>query len=589
MLKRTAAFLLVWLLLATTALAHGGVSLADFPHALKGKHFVVLYSTTGPDAVKPDYAERTLAAAEQAYEQLVTAGGLRAPRVLPVPVVIKADEPSTGGSVAGSDLGHDLVLQMNPRMSAAFSLEDVMAHELFHVLQASYNRGGDRPVWAIEGSASAAPHYAFNQPWDAYSRAQRESMSAYYIAQHRGMKTNQYLSAPFWYWMAEQYGGVGFLHRVMTWAEHFEWEWAIQLAAIEGGAPDETTFDSLWRRFMLDLVAGQMPEPFMTRFSPKPAQLAWTGLAASLDQGKKTEGSNLLGARYSFMAPQLLPTYSYALVEVTHRSASPFDLTFIGDGRTLEAYVMKPGPAVLDALRSPPTGGPDSPDRRPPSDPDTRWAALTPGEPVRITGPANHRTLVLILRTGNWGNGAYSVGVAPGKAETPAPVWVPLEELPPGGASAGSPPPLTADELEALRTAKLMPETPDLASKVTPAEPGRKGVIQVTVGSRTARSGLDAIELPVPVIQSEDGPLFPVFALAPHLGITVSGSRLSLGNRWYEMSAGRYWSWDKGLLVPFKTTYQDGHLMASYSFAGLLGCSMSTRGEVITLTCPTGE
>lgn len=585
LLKRLLACLLAWVLITTTALASGGVKLADYPHSLKGKHFVVLYATSGPDAVEPSYAERALLAAEGVYEQFVTEGGLRAPRVLPVPIVIRADEPSTGGSMAGASLGYDLVLRINPRMSDGFSLEDVMAHEFFHVMQASYYQGGDRPAWAIEGSASVAPHYAFDQPWSTFSLAQRQVMGAYYTSQHRGTKTNPYLSGLFWYWLADQYGEIGFLGRVLTWAEHFEWESAIQLAAIEGGAPDATTFDGLWRRFMQELMQGSMPEAFESRHWLQPSRLQWAGRTSALVQGRNAQGSNLLGTRFSYTEPQLLPTYSYALVEVIHGSSAPFDLTVTGDDRTLEAYVIKPGPQILRSLQMPRTGGLQGPDRRPATDPATLWAPLTPGEPLRVSGQLHDRTLVLILRLGNWGNGAYSVGITPSAAATPVPPWTSLVQLIPGPHSAGSPPPLTPAELAALRDGTLLPPGSDLASDVGPATSLPPATVQLTVGARTVRAGSETIVLPAPVRQSQEGPLFPVAALAPHLGIQIEGSRYSLGSQWL-VTTGQYWPTHRGPIKPIYFDYTDGHLMVPSLFFLMLGCTVSSMSDEITLTCP---
>lgn len=586
-MRRVIPAVMAWLLLLSSLATAHSFSPADFTNQLKGEHFTIFYETEGYDAVTPALAAEVLAHAEQAYQRLVVEGGLRPPRVEPVPVALRAGDDSEGGSVIYTAHGFDLSMAINPAMTEQFALGDVVAHELFHVIQAAYLKRENQPTWGIEGTAPLAAFYTYEPGSEELVKALKGHLSEYYWAEGRSMKDDPYLSSLFWYWMAEQYGGIDFLGRVLRWTEDVEWERAAHLAAIEGGAPAETTFDRLWRSFIFALVDGRMPEGFKTEQWFFPRQVSWTGQAAALTRGEKQTGVGPLGHYYTYYEPLTLGSYAYDLVEVIHEQAGAFDLTVEGDARALEAYVIKPGPKLAAALA-------DYTERptyenfiAPPSDPATIGLHLPVSSPVRLEGKAGERTLVLLMRLGNWGHSSYSVHLAPAGAARPVGSFTPLEKIKQPADSVGSPPPLTKEELAALKASTYLAHLPPLeAEEVELIEIKR---VRLKVGDTAIVDGGRPTPLPVAVERDAEGDVwFPVKAVTLALGGRVEGNRYFFGSDWVEVGPTGQLTFSQGWNGPpyAVTKVVKGHLMATDQFFSMAGVGISRFGDTWELTWP---
>lgn len=585
-MRRLLAIVLVWVVaLSTVAAAYGSFDPREYPSTLTGKHVKVFFTTSGPNEVKKEYAEQVLALAEEAYDRLVTKGGLRPPRLLPVPIVLQYGEESVGGSVTHSDYGHDLWVQINPSMARNQALGDVVAHELFHVIQASYQKHASRPLWALEGTAPVAVAYAYERTSGRLKEAMQGHLSLYWSAHDQGMKETVYMSSLFWYWLAEKYGGLDFMGRVLQWSEDVPWERAAQLAAIQGGAPDTTTFDRLWRSFVLAMVDGQMPEGYRTVSWFRPTRVNWNGSAQELSNRDKTIGTTSLGSSYSFFKPLVLAPYSFVLVEVVHQSGDPLELTVVGDATALEAYVIRPGPNLLAAMRA----GRESVHEAvaPPTDPKTLGAPIKIGAPVRIDGEARDRTMVLVTRLGNWGHGQFSVGFRTPRPESGLPVWTSLRDLPHGQNTAGSPPALTATELTALRAGTYLKGTSPLLVESLSQSDTRHVVVDV--GSATAWNGREEVALPVPVTVDAAGKVwFPARSLSRLLGATIEGNRFTFGDTYIEIAANNSrLDTAKGYAILEQVPRREkDELMVGFEFFSFAGCRITLTGTTYSFTYP---
>ncbi|HYG57030.1 MAG TPA: hypothetical protein VD902_03080 [Symbiobacteriaceae bacterium] len=531
---KVCTWIVVWLLLITNAAgAVTGFNPKDFPHRIDGKHFTVWYATTGPEQVTSEFAQKTLSGFELSYDKLVAQAGFRPARVEPVPVVLQAAEPQLGGEVCSDHFGYDLYVQINPNSSV--HLEDAITHEFFHVVQKSYESHASNAIWAVEGTAPVPTMYVYDGSPSVREYAMKSLLSEYWSRHREGLKHTKYTSSLFFYWLSDRYGGIAYLRRLLAWSEDLEWERAIQLAALESGAPEDITFDRLWRSFVFAMVDGKMPEGYKPSAWFSPDSLKWNGTAAQLTHGAARSGATRDNRLYSVRPPLALPPYSFNLVEVTAHSSTPFALTVQGDP-LIEAYLIRPGPAVKwaleDRLKRP------SPTHRiaPPTDPLTTVNRLELGKPVRLDGGYFDRYLVLVLRTGHWGSGGYSVGVQPAAPGTPAASWQSLSSLPHPPDSPGSPPPLSAAELVRLRTGTLDTGAADVL--VDSFGTARAYNLKFKEGDTAIWDGEKAVPLPVPITQMGDQIQGPMKALVRLMGGTAEGNRLTLGDAWIELTPG---------------------------------------------------
>lgn len=579
-----AATIALLLLLAGTASAIG-ISRTSFPNALQGKHVHVFYTTSGPNAVTEAYARQVLEHMEGAYKRLVTDGGLRAPRGLPIPVVLEGESASLGGAARSAYYGLDPTIQINPRMADSFDLADVVAHELFHVIQSAYKKRDYQEDWAIEGTATIAPFYAFPPEADHRSIL-KGPMSAAWGTHQETFKTLDYPASLFWYLTAERYGGLQFLRRLLTYAEDLEWERAAQLAAVQGGAPPDTTFDSLWRAVVFDMVQGRMPAGYTSNAWLNSTLLPWQGQAVTMTRGALVKGVSSAGKGFAYYKPLAVAPYSFQLVEVLHDSTAQAELIVSGEATAVEAYLVRPGPNLLNALQNYEARPRYTVPGRPPFDETTAFAPLELDKPVRISGSRNDRTLVLLMRTGWWGHGTYNLSLKPATGASWELAWFTPAALPARPHSPGSPPPLTPGELAALKAGTLTTGAAPL--EIVAGQPQYR-TVEVTVGDPRLWDGEKVVTVRNPPVRTAAGNLvLPVTTLVRLFGGSANGSRLTLGDTWVEVTAGstsaRY---SKGNLRLREAPYFQGdELMAASEVVSIMGCETSGYGDLFSISCP---
>ncbi|MGE5674053.1 MAG: hypothetical protein ACM3XM_09195 [Mycobacterium leprae] len=589
-MKRIVALVMLCLLLLSSSVSalDSSFSPRDYPDRLTGKHFTVYYTTKGNDATTKEYAQQVLDAAEEAYTGLVTNAHFQPPRIVPVPVVLRADEESLGGAVFTMDYGFNLWMQINPKMSKAFAVRPTVAHELFHVLQQSYGIDPDAPSWVIEGMATAAPFYALSK--EPYDDALVGQLSGYLPDAGRAMKEQDYMVGLFWYWLADRYGGAGFLAQVLHWAEHVEWEQAVQFSAILAGAPEDTTFDSLWRSFAFAAVNGELPKGFKPddwfRYGSNP----WDGVVDQVQTGDPPLSPchvNAVGIYYCVQPPRQLQQYSFQLFSVVH-NGQRLKVTVTGNPNTIEAYVIQPEGRLNRVLVERGTAPTFSHPTDPPTDPGTRGARLTLGKPVTLQRPAGNRTLVMVMRTGTWGDGRYQIQLAPAAADgtgPPMPQWSELSKLAGGPNSPGSPPPLTKAELAALWGYTYCDNTHGVRVSI----PTQTNWLSGKVGEKTAfYNGDREVTLTQPVIYTtEDTYLFPARSIVKAFGGSAEGNRLTLGAKWVEVTPGSDLYLESGSKERWKLAHQviakGDELMVEGAVLWRLGFVTDTRGSQFTV------
>lgn len=586
MRRLLSAVLVLMLLLASVAEASNGIDRKRFPETLKGQHFQVFYARTGPEAVEKTYAERTLKAAEAAYEKLVTKGGFRPPRMLPIPIVLESAEKSLGGKASCAQRGFEMVVQINPHMDPVFSLEDVVSHEFVHVLQLAYDKGMTSPTWAIEGTAPVGSFYALGS--DAAKLGDWSHLNMYWVTHSTPMKEMDYDPSLFWYVTAERYGGLTYLRRLFEWSEDVDWERAAQLSAIQGGAPPTTTFDSLWRSYVLDLFSGRLPSQYITEMWFYPTRLTWDGKPTNVTHGDQRSGAGPLGQPYSYFEPLQLGPYSFDVLAVQNTTSAPMALTVSADAKVVEAYVVKPGTAMAAALQN--ADGPKKGNRKPvPSGEGTVGAKLDLNTPFQFASVPGGRTLVVLMRLGAWGSGTYSLKLQPAEPKTPVLRMTPLQEIPPGPDSAGSPPKLTEDELAALKSGTWAAGASPLEATLKDASQYR--TILIDIAGKTVTVNGDSFPLKAAATTgggATPDPMVPLREIAGHLGWKVDGNRISNGTQWVQLYPGsKSASSSLGMMEMRNAPVAAGDdlLVDTFVFT-MLGCGVSYSSDWIQLIFP---
>jgi hypothetical protein len=151
-------------------------------------YVVVHYARTGPDHPRfmkdddhdnvPNYIEKLAAAANKAWLWYAH-NGFKGP--LPdtagpdakLDIYVKAlPQGLFGVTYPGSTARGGTFMVVDNQLDEAHlakhgSLQQTVAHELFHVFQLSYVPDGDLPAWAAEGSATAMQTYVYPQIADA--------------------------------------------------------------------------------------------------------------------------------------------------------------------------------------------------------------------------------------------------------------------------------------------------------------------------------------------------------------------------------------------------------------------------------------
>lgn len=492
----------VWLLglwvalLPVSTAARGGFDASHYHGRVGGQHFTTYFNTTGPEAVAQADAEAVAQAMEDAYDRLVNIGHLRPLCVQPEPVVVGVDNTTLGGENVSEGMYFREWIYVNARAGDWTTLRATTAHELFHSLQWNYMIRGLAPAddWVIEGTAPVAAYLAFRDD-PATARSLLTSHLAWYWKSHSaGLKTQTYATSLFWYDLASRYGGLRFFDRFFELGGQYSWEQALQYAVLEKGGPDDTTFDTLFRAFMLRVATGAINLNYPRGYGVlwPDDQIVFRGKPLVRSVGSVLGGFTPDGASFAYYPPLQVEPWSFKVV----------DLIGVGEGLRVPVRVRLGGaPDVeLYALVQ---------------DSDGVWQgvradsgslvlpALSPGSHVRL----------LVARMGGPRGSRYSLQVE--RAEDAADPLQPLTSLtydPPGGPRDGMPPALTPDQLEQLRAGVLLPP------------PVRLAEVPVSLSFRPGQTSYGTPDgsklLPVAPQQADMTLLVPV-DMAPDLGATL--------------------------------------------------------------------
>lgn len=417
---------------------------ADWLKRRQTEHFVLYYTDRGADAVSDSLVRQAARAMESAYDRLVTRGHLPPPLQKPFPVVVAPDDPSDQlGLTRHEDLGYKQHIFLNTRLVESTTFEEVAAHELFHAIQ--FRVLGWAPDaganWLVEGTAVTASLLAYLDTPEVRRSVLDGHLSTYWWDHPTGLFAAEYAASLFWYDLARRYGGMDFLSRLLTYGSSYDFRQAAQLAAIAGKAPDDTSFDSLFRQFVLDLGTGAIaldyPEEGPGGQLLVDDAIWWDGETRTLEN-RPTGGAGLDWNQnpYSYRARLRVNPYAFNLYRLNTVVDQPLNLTFKGEpGMQLFLFQTQ----AADA---------------------TQVIRLQRGETATLRLTADSRVLAAVVRYGNFGLGNFTLGLAPAAASAPATATAATAAAAlvadgKDGPTAGSPPPVSPQTLTALKKGTL--------------------------------------------------------------------------------------------------------------------------------------
>jgi len=526
------AYCLTALLLAATAgirpaqAATSSVNPTDYRWSIRTPHFVIYYNTTGNDAIAPQQGQAVADAMELAYRRLITDGHLRPLRQQPETVVAGMATRDVGGTNNSEAMAFRQWIFVNVGEGDWTTLYATCAHELFHSIQWNYMANGFAKIddWVIEGTAPAAAYLAFADDGPTTTSLLYSHLGQYWSAHGDTLQNQKYAPSLFWYTLASRFGGLTFFDRFLQYADAAGWERAAQLAAVEGGAPDDTTFDTLFRDFLLRLPTGGIPLSFPADSAGHWVNDGWISFAGNpvrLSYAPVLAGFADNGKAFAAFPPLRVPPWAvhgFSLAATGAGAGVPVRVRLSGDPN-LELYALLQGP-------------------------DGSWqglrAAFPAGGLVLPPLAGGQSATLLVARMGTTGNGRYALIADSPAGAAPSPLQ-PLAALtydPDGGPRDGMPPALTATELQALRAHQWPPAAAGIAeaSVALAFQPGSV-TYGTTAGSKTLAvaprllGGTPSLSLGVPA------------EVAVDLGATASvqdgAAAITYQGITYQLAAGR--------------------------------------------------
>ncbi len=352
--RRKAGLLLVAALLAMVILgaavpAHPVAAAADQDQSFDTQHFTVRYTLSGSNAATEDFARRVGQLAEKAYAAFVTDGGMRPPRDPRPEVRIVVDDPATGGTQATDMATGDVTIKINYRMQSSMDLAGTVAHEVFHAVQFAYMNSDQQPDWAIEGTAPLAAFLANQDVPTAVSEFQNTAYLYLNVPRLQQLTSIDYAASAFWAYMQQRYGGMAYLKNLLEAAANYEWEEAAARAAIQGGAPAGSTFESLFLEFALAMGTGQVDilkskpaeEVASTIYSDVFPGPSWDGTKKEFATGAPYMEADRDGQSISRNKPLQVPQYAVGGTLVSFPSADPVTIKVGRDVASLRPFLLE--------------------------------------------------------------------------------------------------------------------------------------------------------------------------------------------------------------------------------------------------------
>jgi hypothetical protein len=526
-----AAGLVVALLFALTVpvLADGdSFNPKDWPLHINTKHFIIYYTDQGPERVDPADAKAAAAAMEDAYDRLITRGGLPPVLQTPFPVVVQVGEEGVGGTMLPTDLAYKQHITLNVTMLDWTTWQSTAAHELFHAIQ--WVLWGwdppDRDDWVVEGTAAVVPLLAYADRPELAAQMVDDHLGGYWSGHSDSLYEQSYDASLFWYDLARRYGGLDFLHRFIYWGANYDFRVAAQLAALEGGAPADTTFDSLYRQFLIDLATGQIDLDYPEGTGGElqvDHYLVYTGEARTWTHAPNpVVGLDFNMRPYTYTPRLRVRPYAFNWLNLFVGTDQAFTLGLQGgDGLELFVFGLDPtNPAA--AVR------------------------IEDGQTATLRVPEGTELSLAVARFGDLGTGNYGLSIKPaaaGAALTKPAAPKDLVADGPDGVGPGAPGPLSAAQLNELAGKPVKTPTLDVAPQ---APAGNHDVIAFLADVKTAITRTRTLDLQAPpyLVKSETG--FPVIMVAAG-DLALAGVQVSnIGHTAVFEAGGQRWTLSEG-------------------------------------------
>ena len=245
-------------------------ALAGQTHELESEHFVISYTTSGPDTVDMSYVTTVRDTFEEAYRMLVDRYGFSIPYGKIEVNIFSGDSGELGSEymdttdpsnlapmIAISTQAEmwDSIASMYVRLTVEGLVRSTAAHELFHVVQDSLALAGendmsDQPF--VEPLAVWAQEQVFPDVNDYLEDGldfllAPDSIDFFYRTYDAGI---------FWVFLSSHHGGVDAIKRVLAESASYEGRYAIDAAFRDRGV----TFDDLWEEFAIAAGVGDLPD-----------------------------------------------------------------------------------------------------------------------------------------------------------------------------------------------------------------------------------------------------------------------------------------------------------------------------------------
>jgi len=382
-------------------------------------HFVISYTTSGPDAVSASYVRLVEESLETAYAQFVAAGFEVLDADILVDILYIADgslgtevliEDEAGGWSPWIEIGSESVMrEAIEGFYTSVTLEDLVrstcAHEVFHAFQDSADlvgTGDTSEISWVEAHATAIQEFVVPAANDYLEPALE------FLLAPDGVNFfhRNYDAGIYWVYILERFG-IQAIHNVMRSSADYNGRHAIDHAYV----PYDTTFFDTWVDFALALATNSVPDAeVLTTLVPEAegsgwwttnratAQIPtltyqgmWTGKALVIDTvnaGNKSEYEPYMADDTIGTPLRVAHSYGIDFLELENPDASPMIVEFTGDPETTFAL------GVATSI-------------------DGTWSAdVLDGESYTV--PAGTELIRLVVTRTEPGTGAYRFVVKPG-------------------------------------------------------------------------------------------------------------------------------------------------------------------------------
>jgi hypothetical protein len=164
-------------------------------------HFIVQYSTTGPDSATHEYAQNVSNALEYSWDVVVGNFGFRSPPTFITNIYVKDLPPGTAGVAYSAPY-----IEIDNGLSPVGALNATCAHEFFHIVQLSYDWFEEE--WIKEGTADWMASKVFPEYAVPTFPSYVHSVNSFMLDPDRSLTQLSYDAVLFWIFLDEHHGGI---------------------------------------------------------------------------------------------------------------------------------------------------------------------------------------------------------------------------------------------------------------------------------------------------------------------------------------------------------------------------------------------